>query len=486
MKSILHKIGSTILLLGILVSAHAQMPGAIRITPEGANGFEEITLRFFPDSACVPIGVEGLAGLDSIAIHSSAILVNEDPWSWNHIIRYDGIGFDGTLPHLYPDSDTSYSMTFIPADFYGIGEVPIIGISAVFNDCFGWSKEGKDFGVAICRDFYIPLGVVTASVTFNVNMSHQIFLGQFDPVFDFLDLAGNFNNWGNPGATMKDSLLGVLDSIYSVTVENLYVGQQIEYKFRKNKDWGTSELPGYDKNRKYTVQVGENMVTHWYNDAQPILKTLTLNVNMNYLLENNGFDPVEDSVDVAGTFNNWGFDTIFWMSDPDLDGIYTIVIDSLFVGEPVEFKYRLDATWGRNEFPGFSPNRSYVIRPDTNLLIHWWNDDDPAKIPGLFIAEYIDGPGDNNALVIGNRTNNTIWLHDFGLMYTTDGSDWTAPMPLTDTLASNDFYLIVNDGFDFTKIDSARVVDSVWSEVTSFDGNDAIALVRIYIFSGQA
>jgi hypothetical protein len=280
---------------------------------------------------------------------------------------------------------------------------------------------------------------------------------------------------------MKDSVMGVIDSIYSVTIDNLYVGQKIEYKFRRNKDWATSEFPNWGHNREYIVQSGTNEVTHWYDDAQPILKTLTLNVNMNYLLENNGFDPVEDSVDVAGSFNEWGSgDTIYWLNDPDADGIYTIVIDSLFVGEPIEYKFRLDATWGKNELPGDSPNRSYIMQSDTNVLTHWWNNDDPTKIPGLFFAEYIDGPGDNNALVIANKTNNTCWLHDYGLMYTTDGSDWSAPLPLKDTLASNDYYLVVNAGFDFTKIDSAAVVDSVWSEVTNFNGNDAVALVKIY------
>jgi len=481
MKTILIRIYTSLVLFLIVISAQAQMPGAIKISPEGANGFDEITLTFYPDSACFPLWAEGLGGLDSIAMHSSAVSVNEEILSWNHTIWFNQPGFNGKMPILYADSDTSYSITFVPAEFYGTGTDPIVGISAVFNDGINWERVGKEHGAEGCMDFFIPLDIETASVTFNVKMGHQIFLGRFDPIFDFIDVAGNFNNWGNPGTTMTDSALEVIDSVYSVTIDDLYVGQQIEYKFRKNKDWAFTELDGYDLNRKYIVQEGENEVTHWFDDAEPIIKTLTLNVNMNYLLETGGFDPVEDSVDVAGTFNGWGFgDTIYWLNDLDADGIYTVVIDSIYVGEPVLYKFRLDATWGRNELPGGTPNRYYVIVNDTNLLTHWWNNDDPARLNDLFIAEYIDGPGDNNALVIVNKKNETIGLADYGLMYATDGSDWSAPLPLDGTLSGNDFYLIVNEGFDFTKIDSARVVDSVWTEVTSFDGNDAIALVKIF------
>ncbi|MCF8378775.1 MAG: T9SS type A sorting domain-containing protein [Bacteroidales bacterium] len=478
--SIMRILFSVVLLTFLFSSSKAQMPAAIKISPENATGSQELKLTFFPGYACSFQGNTELFGLDSIAMHSSAVLSNEDPWSWNHTVPFDGQSFDGNYPYLYPDSDTSYSILLNPSSFYGTGDNVTVGINAVFNDALGWTRDGRDYGDGICKDFFIPLNFEKTSVTFNVDMSYQIFLGNFDPVFDFLDLAGNFNFWGNPGATMTDAADGKIDSIYSVTVTDLVVGQNIEYKFRINKDWSTSELAGLNLNRKYTIISGENELDHMYNNAYALLKTLSLYVNMNYLYEQGLFDPLINKVDVAGTFNNWGSDSTFWMSDPDADGIYSIVIDSLYLGEYHEYKFRLDATWGKNEFPGYTPNRSYTIVADTNVLEHWWNNDDPALVPGAFFSEYLDGTGNNNALVISNKTEKPLDLSEYALMYCTNGSDWSAPVSLTDTLFPNDCYLITHADFDFAQLESPDAVDMVSSVLTSFNGNDALALIKKY------
>ncbi len=319
MKTLILRSLLTAILLLTFLMLRAQTSEAVIITPSDASGFQEIKLTFFPEYACVHDDKLGLSGLDSIAMHSSAILVGEQPNWWDHIVPFDGRGYDGTFPYLYPDSDTSYSITFTPSTFYGTGGEAMAGISAVFNDGFGWDRLGKEHGDEDCVDFYMALTNETTSVTFNVDMSHQIFLGNFDPVFGFLDVAGNFNYWGNPGATMTDEADGVIDSIYSVTVDNMVIGRLIEYKFRINKDWVSSELPGFDANRLHTVVPGENILMHWYDNAQPVLKTISLNVNLNFQLESGNFDPDIDKVDVAGTFNHWGLDPGFLMTDPDDD-----------------------------------------------------------------------------------------------------------------------------------------------------------------------
>ena len=89
------------------------------------------------------------------------------------------------------------------------------------------------------------------SVTFNVNMSYQIEIGSFNPEENFLDVSGNFNDWCEP---CDDHILVSIDnSIYSITLDNLASGEQIEFKFRVDGDWSKGEFPGLDNNRSYTV-----------------------------------------------------------------------------------------------------------------------------------------------------------------------------------------------------------------------------------------
>ena len=108
----------------------------------------------------------------------------------------------------------------------------------------------------------IAFTIFAIDVTFRVNMSYQIELGNFDPASDIVDLAGNFNDWQGSGA-MED----VGNGIYQTIVTDLEVGYVCEFKFRINANWDTAEFPGGD-NRTYTVVEGENVVEVWYNDQQ--------------------------------------------------------------------------------------------------------------------------------------------------------------------------------------------------------------------------
>ncbi len=42
--------------------------------------------------------------------------------------------------------------------------------------------------------------LIQTSVTLKVNMNYQIELGTFDPSVDFVDIAGNLNEWNGSGA----------------------------------------------------------------------------------------------------------------------------------------------------------------------------------------------------------------------------------------------------------------------------------------------
>lgn len=110
-------------------------------------------------------------------------------------------------------------------------------------------------------------GGETFSVKFSVNMSYQITLGNFDPATEYVDIAGNFNEWNGDNYHLETSLEA---GIYTITVDGFDADQAVEYKYRINGDWDNSEFPGGGPNRTYTVVAGNNIIpVVWYNDEPP-------------------------------------------------------------------------------------------------------------------------------------------------------------------------------------------------------------------------
>ncbi len=105
----------------------------------------------------------------------------------------------------------------------------------------------------------------TTNVEFQVNMNEQITRGNFDPSSDFVDIAGSFNNWGDPGLVLNDE---DSDGIY-ISTESFNIGQQIELKARINGSWdGTEEFPNGGSNRSFTISEND-VIAFWYNDEVP-------------------------------------------------------------------------------------------------------------------------------------------------------------------------------------------------------------------------
>ncbi len=96
----------------------------------------------------------------------------------------------------------------------------------------------------------------TCSVVFNVDMNIPITNGYFHPEWgEFVDISGSFNGWGDSEhMTDEDG-----DGIYTLTVDNIPVFEAIEYKYRINANWDTSEFPLGGPNRVY--------ITHYYNET---------------------------------------------------------------------------------------------------------------------------------------------------------------------------------------------------------------------------
>ena len=111
---------------------------------------------------------------------------------------------------------------------------------------------------------------------------------------------------------------------------------------------------------------------------------LTFQVRMSYQVELGSFDPDNDFVDLAGTFNGWGTDPLTPLTDADGDTIYEITLDGFTPWEYIEFKFRINGLWdGSEEFPGVGHNRGYTVPESDDTILVWYND----MMPGGGVGE---------------------------------------------------------------------------------------------------
>jgi hypothetical protein len=114
----------------------------------------------------------------------------------------------------------------------------------------------------------------TADVVFNVDMTLPIANGYFNPgAGDYVDLAGTVNGWDGTAHHLTDA---DGDGIYTITVPALGTFEKIEYKYRINGDWNTSEFPNNGPNRVYRTSY-YNMINDVYNNG------ISLGVDQNSL-----------------------------------------------------------------------------------------------------------------------------------------------------------------------------------------------------------
>jgi len=194
------------------------------------------------------------------------------------------------------------------------------------------------------QNFYGSIGshpyVEPESVTLSVDMSFQTTLGNFVPGTDVLDVAGTLNGWGGGDMLTDDNADGIYEGTFDV------VAGTMEYKFRINSNWDTSEnLPA---NRTYEVVDGVNVVpTVWYSDQEPVGTTdveVFVQVDMTVQLLNGNFNPgAGDLIVIRGghpNFGDWG-GAIQMTLDPEQTNVYTHLssFDAVPAGSGFEYKF---------------------------------------------------------------------------------------------------------------------------------------------------
>ncbi|MBI9066309.1 MAG: PKD domain-containing protein [Salinivirgaceae bacterium] len=100
--------------------------------------------------------------------------------------------------------------------------------------------------------------------------------------------------------------------------------------------------------------------------------TILVQYDMNYMISSGFFDPANDYVDLAGTFNEWSG---VGLKDQDNDKIYEALIYGFSIGDTIEYKARVNGDWcDYHEFQ-FLQNRQFVVESESDTLFHIFNDD---------------------------------------------------------------------------------------------------------------
>jgi hypothetical protein len=167
------------------------------------------------------------------------------------------------------------------------------------------------------------------------------------------------------------------------------------------KSWGTDGTEGLDVGWDLTTKFPTGYSLSWQvadnewatidkltmigfnikQDGGPTTAPVTFNVDMTNQINSGEFKPGTDFVDISGSFNNWG--TSERMTDPEGDGIYTLLIPEVPIGKEIEFKYRINGNWETSELTDGAPNRKYTVRYWNNLN-HVYNNGISAGIKDLF------------------------------------------------------------------------------------------------------
>lgn len=121
--------------------------------------------------------------------------------------------------------------------------------------------------------------------------------------------------------------------------------------------------------------------------------SLNFFVNMSEYIADSLFNPRTDTVDVAGTFNNFDGTRHILSIVPATDSaIYSITIPGFLPGDRLEFKFRINSTWNDSivEFPYGQPNRVWVIEEGKYTYTCFYNDQGtPFGIPESALMDQV-------------------------------------------------------------------------------------------------
>lgn len=205
-------------------------PDAITLSPGYVTAWDEVTITLDTRLSCPD---SALFGADSVMMHSG-VTVNGAGWS--NVVDFDGEGANGQKPKLTHNGDSTWSITIVPAEFYGLTEGDTVtAINCVFNGG-GWDQgEGKDFDAeGNCTDFTVPIGQPEAflwSITYNPSLFYD-----YDETVTVTEINCVFNGgaWDAGEAKDFDEEMNCTDFVIPIPQLGIGENQLPKYKIYPN------------------------------------------------------------------------------------------------------------------------------------------------------------------------------------------------------------------------------------------------------------
>ncbi len=209
------------------------------------------------------------------------------------------------------------------------------------------------------------------------------------------DTVFGFNFVVNMSKAIRDSVFrpdsGVVDVILDQDVPALRLVPGEDYKYSGSINTGLDSGITYHYkyrindtvwetvNRTVTAVPGYINLSDWWNNE--VMNSTRYEVNMGIQVESGKFDPVNDQVFILGTMNDWQGSPAMQRTDT-INYFYSITYSS----DPFsvqEYKFRINGDSSGLELIN-QPNRMLLVREGANMIIHDFNNINPAKLPMTF------------------------------------------------------------------------------------------------------
>ncbi len=305
-----------------------------------------------------------------------------------------------------------------------------------------------------------PINLVNLNVTYQVDMTEQILLGNFIPStgVETIRVTGApaaLTSWGNGvDMTNNPALSGDASNIYSAVITICGTPGSLggEFKFRMNGGW---EDTSNNDNRNFTIVGGDQVLPVYYYRDQPVGSltngNITFQVDMTPQVITGGFTNGVNTVALAGNINGWSSSPM--TNDPALPGnaanIYSTTIPlpsdtTTTVGNWSRYKFRVDGGWESAAIYGVGGNkdrRFFIAGGDQVLPLVTYNDASLCDVllqptAVTFSLHLTNGTPDRNGVPF-DKASDRVYLNGEFLGWPT----WDTNLPeLTNNPVGSDYY----------------------------------------------
>lgn len=302
-------------------------------------------------------------------------------------------------------------------------------------------KTLAEISAGLCIALAAALPASATLVTFQVNMSAQTGLGNFNPSTDAVNVAGDaINSWSTSASALTSNAAdtNIWTGTFDVTGT---AGATVQYKYVMNTVgglvWeGNVGGVGGTGNRSFTLASSDQTLPLVYfnnvTNSTSVTNLITFQVDMSVQIGLGNFDPASGTVNIAGEFNSWNATATLMTNSPTDTNLWVITLPlSGGLGTSIGYKYIMNGTWEGNVGPGGAQNRSVTLQhTNQTLSAVYFNNQaaPPVPIPLVFqvnlAVQIAQGNFDpTTGLVEARGSFNNNWAGGFTLTNSPDNTN---------------------------------------------------------------